>query len=100
VTKYSKRLEFIAPSTSAKTERNRVMLWESTSQALTKSFAATPSPKTSIILSPIEFVSKVAKSLLFSIGRLPYKFFKLLYEIAKFVARGLSSIRHFLFVAK
>jgi hypothetical protein len=87
-------------SNSVKTERNRLVSWESPVQELTKPAIVTPSPRNAITLKPLEFVSEVTKLILATFAKLPYTLFKLGYEIAKLVTRGLSRIRRLLFVAK
>ena len=76
--------------------RNRIISWDSTVQELTKPFAVVPSSKSEIILRPIRFVINITKFTLAALVKLPYTFFKLGYEIAKLVARGLSSTRRFI----
>jgi len=73
-----------------------MMSWDSTSQELTESGSVTPSPKSSITVGPIGSVSNITKLVFDSLAKLPYSLFKLGYEIAKLITRGLSSIRSLL----
>ena len=100
MTEFSKGVEFTNVSSSVKTERNRLVSWESPVQELTKPAVVIPSAKNAITLKPHEFVSKVTSLILATLVKLPYTLFKLGYEIAKHVTRGLSSIRRLLFAAK
>ena len=100
MTEFSKGVEFTNVSSSVKTERNRLVSWESPVQELTKPAVVIPSAKNAITLKPLEFVSKVTSLILATLVKLPYTLFKLGYEIAKHVTRGLSSIRRLLFAAK
>jgi hypothetical protein len=100
VTEFSKGVDYTKVSNSVKTERNRLVSWGSPVQELTKPAVVIPSPRNAITLKPLEFVSKVTKLILATLVKLPYTLFKLGYEIAKLVTRGLSRIRRLLFVAK
>jgi hypothetical protein len=100
MTEPSKELIDPAPSTSVMTERNRLMSWDNTAQEFNKPVAVVPISQSTIIRSLLAFVSKTAKSILAALVRLPYSLFKLGYEIAKVITRGLSRIRRLLFVAK
>jgi hypothetical protein len=93
VTESSKEFKGVPPSSSVATVRNRLISWDSTVQELTKPFAVVPRPKSEIILRPLRFVIKITKFTLAALVKLPYILFKLSYEIAKLVARGLSSTR-------
>lgn len=96
----SKEVEFTTPSTSVTTERNRLMSWDSLVQGLKNTGDVIPSPKNSIALGQFGFVIKIPKLIFTFLAKLPYTFFKLAYEGAKLVTKGLSSIRRVLFVAK
>ena len=100
VNESSKGHKVSATFTTVTTERNRVISWDSTAQGLNKPGGVTPSSKSSITCRPFGFVSNIIKLFLASLAKLPYALFKLGYEIAKFVTRGLSTIRRLLFVAK
>ena len=100
MTESSKRHKVSATFTSVTTERNRVMSWDSTAQGYNKPGGVTPSSKISITSRLFGFVSNIIKLFLAFLAKLPYALFKLGYEIAKFVTRGLSTIRRLLFVAK
>jgi hypothetical protein len=76
------------------------MSWDSTAQGFNKPGGVTPSSKISITSRLFGFVSNIIKLFLAFLAKLPYALFKLGYEIAKFVTRGLSTIRRLLFVAK
>jgi hypothetical protein len=93
VTESSKEFKVVAPSSSVATVRNRLISWDSTVQELTEPFAVVPSSKSEIILRSLRFVIKKTKFTLAALVKLPYTLFKLGYEIAKLVARGLSSTR-------
>jgi hypothetical protein len=100
VTKSSKGVTFTNVSNSVKTERNRLVSWQSPVQELTKPAVVIPSPRNAITLKPLEFVGKVTKLILVTLVKLPYRLFKLGYGIAKRLTRGLSRIRRFLCVAE
>jgi hypothetical protein len=100
VTESSKEQKLAATLTSVTTERNRLMSWSSPVQGLTKPGGVAPSSKGTITLSLLAFVSNTTKSILAALVTLPYSLFKLGYEIAKVITRGLSRIRRLLFVAK
>ncbi len=100
MTKSSKGNKVSATFTSVTTERNRVISWESAARGFNKPGGVTPSSKSPITSRPIGFVSNIFKLFLASLAKLPYALFKLGYDIAKFVTRGLSTIRRLLFVAK
>jgi hypothetical protein len=100
VTEPSKEFKDAVPSTSVMTERNRLMSWDNTAQELPKPVDVTPSFKITIILIPLGFASKITNSILASVVKLPFTLFKLGYEIAKLVTRGLSNIRSLLFPAR
>ena len=93
MTEPSNEFKDAAPSTPVMTERNRLMLWDSIAQGLTKPIDVIPSSEITIILIPLAFASKIMKLILAAAVKLPYTLFKLGYEIAKLVTRGLSSIR-------
>ncbi len=76
------------------------MSWDSTVQELTKPDDVIPGLKTASILWPFGFASKIIRVLFASLAKLPYTLFKLGYEIAKLVTRGISRVRRLLFVAK
>ena len=96
----SKEFEDAVLSTSVITERNRLMSWDSAAQGLTKPVVVIPSSKITIFLRPLGFASKITNSILASVVKLPYTLFKIGYEIAKLVTRGLSNIRSLLFPAR
>ena len=98
--KSSKAFDFTNFSKSEKTERNRLMLWDSAVQEFNESIPANQSPRSAITPKLIEFVCKIVKLIFTTLFKLPYTLFKLGYEIAKIVTRGLSSIRRLLFVAR
>ena len=100
MTKSSEEHKVSATLTSVTTERNRLISWDNTFQELTKPVAEIPRPKNPDNPKPLGFVSKITKLIFTSLAKLPYTLFKLGYEIAKFVTRGLSSIRRSLFVAE
>ena len=100
MTESSKEQKLAATLTSVTTERNRLMSWSSPVQGLTKPGGVAPSSKGTITLSLLAFVSNTTKSILAALVTLPYSLFKLGYEIAKVITRGLSRIRRLLFVAK
>jgi hypothetical protein len=89
-----------ATLSSVTAERNRLISWDSLVQGLTKPSAEIPSSKNLITLGPFRFLSNVITLFLASLANLPYALFKLGYEIAKLVTRGISRIRSLLFVAK
>ena len=95
----SKEFKDAVPSTSVMTERNRLMSWDSVAQGLTKPVVVIPSSKITIIVGPLGFASKITKLILAAVVKLPYTLFRLGYEIAKLVTRGLSNIRRLLFPA-
>jgi hypothetical protein len=96
----SKEFQGADSSNSVTNERNRIISWAGAVQQPTIPFAVTPRPKNAIILRPLGFISKITKLFFASLAKLPYVLFKLGYEIAKLVARALSSIRRYLFMAK
>ena len=96
----SKKFKDAVPSTSVMTERNRLMSWDSAAQGLTKPVVVIPSSKITIFLRPLGFASKITKLILAAVVKLPYTLFRLGYEIAKLVTRGLSNIRRLLFPAR
>jgi hypothetical protein len=100
VTEFPKVYKHPTPSNLVTTEKNRLISWDSTVQGLTKPLAEIPRPKNPDTPKPLGFVSKITKLIFTSLAKLPYTLFKLGYEIAKFVTRGLSSIRRSLFVAE
>ena len=100
MTEFSKGVEFTNVSSSVKTERNRLVSWESPVQELTKPAVVIPISRNAINLKSLDFVSKVTKLIHANLVKLPYTLFRLGYEIAKLVTRGLSSIRRLLFVAE
>jgi hypothetical protein len=100
VTESSKEQKVAATLTSVTTERNRLMSWPNPVQGLTKPGGVAPSSKSTITLSLLAFVSNTTKSILAALVTLPYSLFKLGYEIAKVITRGLSRVRRLLFVAK
>ena len=100
MTESSKEQKVAETLTSVTTERNRLMSWSNPVQGLTKPGGVAPSSKITIILSLLAFVSNTTKSILAALVTLPYLLFKLGYEIAKLITRGLSRIRSLLFVAK
>jgi hypothetical protein len=100
VTESSKGNRHPAASTSATTERNRLMSWGSPVQGVTKPSDAIPSYKKSIILGPFGFGSNILNIFFASLAKLPFTLFKLGYEIAKLFTRGVSSLRRLLFPAK
>jgi hypothetical protein len=87
-------------SKSGTTKRNRFASWESTSQRSTKSGARIRSSKITTSSSPLIVSSKITKSLVAALLWVLYTFFIVAYEVAKFVTRGLSSIRRLWFVAE
>ena len=100
VTESSKEQKVAATLTSVKTGRNRLISWSNPVQGLTKPGGVALSSKGTITLSLLAFVSNTTKSILAALVTLPYSLFKLGYEIAKVITRGLSRIRRLLFVAK
>jgi hypothetical protein len=100
VSEPSKKFKDAVPSTSVITERNRLMSWDGAAQGLTKPVVVIPSSKITIFLRPLGFVSKITKLILAAVVKLPYTLFRLGYEIAKLVTRGLSNIRRLLFPAR
>jgi hypothetical protein len=100
VTESSKGNKLPNASTPVTTQRNRLMSWDSTVQGFTEPGGVISSYKNSITLRPIGFGSKIPKLICARLAKLPYTLFKIGYEIAKHVTRGLSSIRLLLFVAK
>jgi len=96
VTKSSEGHKVPATLNSVTTERNRLMSWGSTFQELTKPVAEFPRTKTPVTPRPLGFVSNITKSIFASLVKLPHTLFKLGYEIAKLVTRGLSSVRRLL----
>jgi hypothetical protein len=100
VTESSKVHKVSDPLTSATTERNRLMSWDSTVQELTKPDDGVPGLKTASILWPFGFASKIIRVIFASLAKLPYALFKLGYEIAKLVTKRLSSLRRLLFMRK
>jgi len=100
VSEPSKKFKDAVPSTSVMTERNRLMSWDSAAQGLTKPVVVIPSSKITIFLRPLGFASKITKLILAAVVKLPYTLFRLGYEIAKLVTRGLSNIRRLLFPAR
>jgi hypothetical protein len=100
VTEYRKGHKVSATLTSVTAERNKLISWDSLVQGLTKPSAEMPNSKNSITLRPFRFLSNVIKLFLASLANLPYALFKLGYEIAKLVTRGISRMRSLLFVAK
>ena len=100
MTEPTKQIKDATPSTSVITERNRLMPWDSIARGLTKPVDVIPRSKITFILGPLAFVSKITKLISAALVKLPYTLFKLGYEIAKLVTRGLLSIRRLLFVAK
>jgi hypothetical protein len=100
MTESSKGVKITDVSNSVKTERNRLVSWESPVQELTKPASVIPSARNVITFKTLEFVSKVTKLILATFAKLTYTLFKLGYEIAKLITRGLSSIRRLLFAAK
>ena len=100
MTQSSKEVKFTALSKAVMTSRNKLMSWESVSQGSTRSGHEVAGSKTRVILKPLGFVSRISKFMLVTLLKLPNTAFKFAYEIAKFFARGLSSTRRFLFVAK
>ena len=96
MTESSKGNKHLAASNSVTTERNRLMSWDSTVQELTKPGDEIPGSKTAIILPPFGFTSKTIGVFFVSLAKPPYVIFKLGYEIAKLVTRGLSTIRRLL----
>jgi hypothetical protein len=97
VSEPSKEFKDAVPSTSVMTERNRLMSWDSVAQGLTKPVVVIPSSKITIIVGPLGFASKITKLFPTSVVKLPNTLFKLGYEFAKLVTRGLSSIRRLFF---
>jgi hypothetical protein len=96
----TKEIKDATLSTSVMTERNRLMSWEKPVQELTKPAMVIQIPRNAINLKSLDFVSKVTKLIHANLVKLPYTLFRLGYEIAKLVIRGLSSIRRLLFVAE
>jgi hypothetical protein len=72
VTEFSKGVDYTKVSNSVKTERNRLVSWESPVQELTKPAVVIPSPRNAITLKPLEFVSKVTKLMRATLLQLPY----------------------------
>jgi len=93
----SKRVEFFVSSTIATAEKNRLMSWESTLSNATKSGALVPGSKPAITIRPVGFVRKIVNVILGTLVTMHYALVKIGYEIAKFVTRGLSTFRRFLF---
>lgn len=100
MTKYSEGHKTPTSLTSVKIERNRLMSWGSTVQGLNKPDGVTPSSKSSITIRALGFVSKITQLFSGSLAKLPYALFKFGYEIAKLFTRGLSTMRHLLFMPK
>ena len=100
MTESSKVNKVFAPLTSVTTERNRLISWDSTVQELTKPDDVIPGLKTTSILWPFGFATKIISVFLTSLAKLPYTLFKLGYEIAKLVTKRLSSLRRLLFMRK
>ena len=100
MTESYKEQKVAATLTSVTTEKNRLISWSNPVQELTKLGGVAPSSKSIIILSLLAFVSNTSKSILAALVTLPWSLFKLGYEIAKVITRGLSRIRRLLFVAK
>ena len=100
MTESSKEHEVSAPLTSVTTERNRLLSWDSTVKELIKPGTVISGSKTTIILWPFGFASKIIMVFSASLAKLPYALFKLGYEISKLVTRGLSSLRCLLFMRK
>jgi hypothetical protein len=100
VTEFSEGHKFSATLTSVKIERNRLISWDSTVQRLNKPDGVTPSSKNSITSRTLVFVRKITKLFPESLAKLPFALFKLGYEIAKLVTKGLSSLRRLLFMRK
>ncbi len=86
--------------TSVTTQRNRLMSWDSTVQGISEPSGVISSSKNLITLRPLGLARKIPKSMYIFLAKLPYALFKIGYEIAKLVTRGLSSIRRSLFMAK
>ena len=100
MTESSKAVEVGTPLTTGKTERNRLVEWESPLQRFTKSSNVIQSSKFVIFRRSLSLPSNINSSIVTSIIGVLYTFFKFSYEVAKFVTSGLSRIRQFLFVAK
>jgi hypothetical protein len=95
-----KEVESTNFSNSVKTERNRLVSWESQVHELTSPAVVIPSFRTAIKLGALDFVNKATKLIFATLIKLAYTVFKLGYEIAKLITMGLSSIRRLLFPAK
>ncbi len=100
MTETSKGLEFTRVYKTLRTERNRLVSWDSAKQEFDISIPANQSPRNAITPKTHEFIGKIFKLIFASLFKLTYTLFKLGYEIAKIVTRGLSSIRRLLFVAR
>jgi len=96
VSEPSKKFKGAVPSTSVMTLRNRLMSWDSAAQELTKPGDVTPSSKNSITPRRVGFIGKKTKLFFAALAKLPYKLFKVSYEIAKLFTRGLAGIRRLL----
>lgn len=100
MTESSKGFKITDVSNPVKTERNRLVSWQSRDEEFTKPVAVIAIPKNATTTKLLEFVSMVMKLIVATLVKLPYTVFKLGYEIAKLVTRGLSRIRRLLFAAK
>lgn len=100
MTDSSKRLEAVPHFTSGTIERNRILSWDIVNQRPNKSSPENLSSKITLSPSPLWLAARVPKLTIASLARLLYITIKLGYEIAKYLTRGLSGIRSYLFVAK
>jgi len=100
VTESSKRNALVSFSTSGNKERNRLVSWGNPLETPTKPKVENLNPKISIGQSPPSLVGRITKSIFAALFKLLYTSLKFGYEIAKFMTKGMSRIRRFLFVAQ
>ena len=100
MTEFSKEVKDSVPATSARTDRNRFVSWESEVQLANKIGVEILTPKKSKSHGSPSFASRTTKSIVTVFLKVLYTVFKVGYEVAKFLTRRLSSIRGLLFSGK
>ena len=97
MTEFSKDVKVGAPATSAKTDRNRFVSWESDVQLANKTGVEILTPKKSKSHGSPSFASRTTKSIVTVFLKVLYTVFKIGYEVAKFFTRRLSTFTRFFF---
>jgi len=99
VNKILSAVGFVISSYPCRSKRNRFVSWESVSQRPNKSGELISTSRIAFSFSRHGITLRITHSLVSALFRVSYTFFKVVYEVAKIITRGLSSIRQFKFVA-